>query len=93
MAELTRRQRVLGTRDLNLWFWVFVGPFFLGLLTFVYVPIVWSVWLSFYDARNTPTTFVGFGNYADTLADPAFPVQHADLPRLPVPSVLPRVPA
>jgi multiple sugar transport system permease protein len=33
---------------------------------------VWSVWLSFYDARNTvtPTTFVGFGNYADMLADP-----------------------
>ena len=72
MAELTRRQRVLGTQDRNLWFWVFVGPFFLGPLTFVYVPIVWSVWLRFYDARNTvtPTTFVGFGNYADMLADP-----------------------
>jgi ABC-type glycerol-3-phosphate transport system permease component len=28
---------------------------FLGLLTFVYVPIVWSAWLSFYDARNTVT--------------------------------------
>lgn len=74
MAELSRRQRLLGTQDRNLWFWVFVGPFFLGLLTFVYVPIVWSVWLSFYDARNTvtPTTFVGFGNYADMLSDPAF---------------------
>jgi multiple sugar transport system permease protein len=74
VAELSRRQRLLGTQDRNLWFWVFVGPFFLGLLTFVYVPIVWSVWLSFYDARNTvtPTTFVGFGNYADMLSDPAF---------------------
>lgn len=74
MAELSRRQRLLGTQDRNLWFWVFVGPFSLGLLTFVYVPIVWSVWLSFYDARNTvtPTTFVGFGNYADMLSDPAF---------------------
>ena len=74
MAERSRQQRLLGTQDRNLWFWVFVGPFFLGLLTFVYVPIVWSVWLSFYDARNTvtPTTFVGFGNYADMLTDPAF---------------------
>ena len=74
MAEQTRRQKLLGTQDRNPWFWVFVGPFFLGLLTFVYVPIVWSVWLSFYDARNTvtPTTFVGFGNYADMLSDPAF---------------------
>jgi hypothetical protein len=74
VAEQTRPQRLLGTQDRNLWFWVFVGPFFLGLLTFVYVPIVWSVWLSFYDARNTvtTTTFVGFGNYADMLSDPAF---------------------
>jgi multiple sugar transport system permease protein len=71
---LTRRQRLLGTQDRNLWFWVFVGPFFLGLLVFVYVPILWSIWLSFFDARNTvtPTRFVGLGNYADMLSDPAF---------------------
>jgi len=45
-----------------------------GLVTFVYVPIVWSIYLSFFKAYNTvaPTTFVGFGNYADMLADPAF---------------------
>ena len=71
---LTRRQRLLGTQDRNLWFWVFVGPFFLGLLVFVYVPILWSIWLSFFAARNTvtPTQFVGLGNYADMLSDPAF---------------------
>jgi multiple sugar transport system permease protein len=71
---LTRRQRLLGTQDRNLWFWVFVGPFFLGLLVFVYVPILWSIWLSFFTARNTvtPTQFVGLGNYADMLSDPAF---------------------
>jgi multiple sugar transport system permease protein len=53
---------------------VFVGPFFVGLLVFVYIPILWSIWLSFYDARNTvtPTRFVGLANYADMLADPAF---------------------
>ena len=68
------RRRLLGSQDRNLWFWVFVGPFFLGLLVFVYVPIFWSIWLSFYDARNTvtPTKFVGVANYADMLADPAF---------------------
>ena len=71
---LTRRQRLLGTQDRNLWFWVFVGPFFLGLLVFVYVPILWSISLSFFAARNTvtPTQFVGLGNYADMLSDPAF---------------------
>ncbi|MGI5503664.1 carbohydrate ABC transporter permease [Lentzea sp. CA-135723] len=55
-------------------FWLFVGPFFLGLLVFVYVPIGWSVLLSFFDARNTvtPTTFVGFDNYADMLTDGPF---------------------
>lgn len=53
---------------------MFLGPFVAGLVTFVYVPIVWSIYLSFFKAYNTvaPTTFVGFGNYADMLADPAF---------------------
>jgi multiple sugar transport system permease protein len=61
-------------RDRNLWFWVFVGPFLTGLLVFVYVPILWSVYLSFFDARNTvtPTKFVGLGNYVYLLRDPAF---------------------
>ncbi len=70
----TWQGRLLGNQNRNLWFWVFVGPFFLGLLIFVYIPILWSIWLSFYDARNTvtPTVFVGFGNYADMLSDPAF---------------------
>lgn len=58
----------------HLWFWIFVGPFFAGLLIFVIVPILWSVWLSFFEARNTvtPTEFVGLRNYANMLGDPAF---------------------
>ena len=66
--------RLRGRQNQNLWFWVFLGPFVAGLVTFVYVPIVWSIYLSFFKAYNTvaPTTFVGFGNYADMLADPAF---------------------
>jgi len=43
-------------------------------MIFVIVPIVWSVWLSFFDAHNTvtPTHFVGLDNYRDMLTDPAF---------------------
>jgi len=53
---------------------VFVGPFLIGLVVFVYVPIGWSLLLSFFDAHNTvtPTKFIGIGNYADMLGDPAF---------------------
>lgn len=61
-------------RSDRLWFWVFCGPFVVGLLVFVYVPVVWSVYLSFFDARNTvtPTDFVGLGNYAYLLTNRAF---------------------
>jgi len=57
-----------------LWFWVFCGPFVAGLLVFVYVPVVWSVYLSFFDARNTvtPTDFVGLANYTYLLTNRAF---------------------
>ncbi|MBV2357517.1 sugar ABC transporter permease [Streptomyces sp. J2-1] len=56
------------------WFWIFVGPFAAGLALFTYVPLLWSVWLSFFDAHNTvtPTHFVGFGNYTAMLRDDAF---------------------
>ncbi|CAM5484176.1 MULTISPECIES: carbohydrate ABC transporter permease [Streptomyces] len=57
-----------------LWFWVFVGPFALGLALFTYVPLLWSVTLSFFDAHNTvtPTRFVGLDNYTAMLRDRAF---------------------
>ncbi|WP_173405687.1 sugar ABC transporter permease [Streptantibioticus cattleyicolor] len=63
-----------GPHRRHLWFWVFTGPFVLGLAVFVYVPLVWSVTLSFFDARNTvtPSRFVGWANYAAVLGDPAF---------------------
>lgn len=67
-------RRLRGDQDRNLWFWVFVGPFALGLLVFVYIPIAWSLYLSFFDSYNTvtPTRFVGLRNYGDMLSDPAF---------------------
>ncbi|MGW3205182.1 carbohydrate ABC transporter permease [Streptomyces sp. NPDC001135] len=57
-----------------LWFWVFVGPFAIGLALFTYVPLLWSVGLSFFDAHNTvtPTHFVGLDNYTAMLQDDAF---------------------
>jgi multiple sugar transport system permease protein len=67
-------RRLRGRQNQNLWFWVFVGPFVIGLVVFIYVPIAWSIYLSFFDAYNTvtPTRFVGLGNYADMMRDEAF---------------------
>lgn len=73
-TSVTTRSTTARQRSAARWFWVFVGPFVAGLLIFVYVPVLWSVYLSFFDARNTvtPTTFVGLGNYAYLLHDRAF---------------------
>ncbi|MEU1015716.1 sugar ABC transporter permease [Streptomyces sp. NPDC005898] len=67
-------RRPLGSQNRTLWFWVFVGPFALGLVLFTYVPLAWSVYLSFFDAHNTvsPTDFVGLDNYASMLRNDAF---------------------
>ncbi|HEY4023001.1 MAG TPA: sugar ABC transporter permease [Pseudonocardiaceae bacterium] len=64
----TRKVRTAGA------FWLFVGPFLIGLAIFVYLPIGWSAVLSFFQARDTvtPTKFVGLSNYLDMLRDPAF---------------------
>lgn len=66
--------RIRGRQGRNLWFALFVTPFLVGLLVFVYIPIVWSAYLSFFDARATirPTTFVGWANYEYLLGDPLF---------------------
>lgn len=55
-------------------FWVFVGPFVIGLGIFVYLPILWSAYLSFFNAQGTvtPTDFVGLDNYVTMLTDDAF---------------------
>lgn len=55
-------------------FWVFVGPFFIGLIVFTYVPILWGFILSFCQAVNTvtPTRFVGLDNYAALVSSPTF---------------------
>lgn len=67
-------KRLRGHQGRNLWFLAFVAPFFFGLLIFVYVPILWSAYLSFFEARNTitPTKFVGLANYSQLLNDSLF---------------------
>jgi multiple sugar transport system permease protein len=61
-------------RKEQLYFWLFVGPALLGVVVFIYVPVLWGLFLSFFEARNTvtPTTFVGFGNYLELFGDPRF---------------------
>ncbi|WP_350277988.1 sugar ABC transporter permease [Kribbella sp. HUAS MG21] len=71
-APAARRTRAIhGQRRA---FWLFVGPFLIGLAVFVYFPIIWSAFLSFFDAQGTvtPTKFVGLGNYVTMLSDQAF---------------------
>ena len=41
-------------------FWLFVGPFAIGLLVFVYVPIAWSLLLSFFEARGIPVVATSY---------------------------------
>lgn len=74
-AEVSKarpRRGLRGSSTFN--FWLFTGPFLIGLIVFVYVPIVWSLYLSFFEARFTvtPSDFVGLGNYRDILADSQF---------------------
>jgi multiple sugar transport system permease protein len=61
-------------RQSTLAFWAFVGPMFLGLVVFTYIPIFWGFILSFFEARRTvtPTEFVGLQNYITMISDVAF---------------------
>lgn len=70
----TLLHRLCGHQGRNLWFALFVTPFVVGLAMFVYIPIAWSAYLSFFEARNTvhPTKFVGFENYTYLLGDKLF---------------------
>jgi multiple sugar transport system permease protein len=73
-AELNARGRRKRQWQTTLAFWGFVGPMMLGLIIFAYIPIIWGLVLSFFDARNTitPTNFVGLDNYASIIGDDQF---------------------
>jgi multiple sugar transport system permease protein len=71
-APAKPRRGLRGSPTLN--FWLFTGPFLIGLAVFVYAPILWSLWLSFFEARFTvtPDKFVGLDNYVVMLTDEDF---------------------
>lgn len=62
------------SRKNALTFWSFVLPLVFGIIVFFYIPIIWSIVLSFSTARATltPTAFVGLQNYSSMLSDPEF---------------------
>lgn len=70
----TKVHKRRGVRGRTLNFWLFTGPFLIGLAVFVYIPIGWSAYLSFFEARYTvtPSTFVGFDNYSYMLTNDKF---------------------
>jgi multiple sugar transport system permease protein len=55
-------------------FWIFVGPFVVGLLLFTLVPIAWAAVLSVFNSYGTvyPTEFVGLRNFTDILTNSEF---------------------
>ncbi|GCE46095.1 multiple sugar transport system permease protein [Thermosporothrix hazakensis] len=69
-ARRVRRSSIKTT----LIFWSFVAPLMLGLILFFFVPIIWSIVLSFSEARAVilPTGFAGLRNYRDLLQDQQF---------------------
>lgn len=50
----------------------FTGPYLVASTLFLAVPAAYGLWMSFTDQSLTgrPTSFVGFANYAEALADP-----------------------
>lgn len=61
-------------RRITLTYWSMVGPLLIGLLVFTFIPIFWSIVLSFFNARRTvtPTEFIGLNNYINLFQDEAF---------------------
>ncbi|MFF7448099.1 MULTISPECIES: ABC transporter permease subunit [unclassified Streptomyces] len=66
------RRSLRASATLN--FWLFTSPFLIGLIIFVFVPMGWSIYLSFFEARFTvsPSEFIGFDNYRAILDNPDF---------------------
>ncbi len=73
LSRIRLSERRRNTRN-TLAFLGFVGPLVIGLIVFVYFPILWGLLLSFYKARYSvaPTDFVGLQNYSDLLKDQDF---------------------
>ncbi len=55
-------------------FFLFISPNFILLITFVFWPIIYSLYLSFFkwNMISPKKTFIGFTNYENLFADPVF---------------------
>lgn len=54
-----------------LWAFVFLSPWFIGFVIFLFGPMLWSLWLSFtdYDPLRSDTEFIGWDNYRRAIED------------------------
>jgi ABC-type sugar transport system permease subunit len=50
--------------------YIFLAPALLGLITFLLIPLVWGIWISFTDfTPGTPSEFIGLDNYVRVFND------------------------
>lgn len=64
-----------GSKHLQKWGWVlfFLAPSLLGMLAFIILPIISSLWYAFNDWNLlSPPEFIGLANFQELLADEAF---------------------
>ena len=64
-----------GSKHLQKWGWVlfFLAPSLLGMLAFIVLPIISSLWYAFNDWNLlSPPEFIGLANFQELLADDAF---------------------
>ncbi len=54
------------------WGWIFISVMLIGVVLFVFYPIVYSIYLSTFSTRGFLKTFVGFGNYIKLFKDTYF---------------------
>ena len=68
MTKLQSRQK----RDSNRSLWLFLGPYYLLFLTFIIVPVIVAIWLSFTDFNVIQfPSFIGLRNYVNLLTQDA----------------------
>lgn len=69
--------------------YLFIAPSLLLYLVFVFIPIGWTLWLSFTDFNLTQASFVGLKNYVSLWSDPVFLRALSNTVRYTVMAVLP----
>jgi multiple sugar transport system permease protein len=75
-AQAQAAQRVAASRyarQVRLFPWLLMAPTILYLLLLTVFPLLYSLWISLFEVvLGRPSGFIGLGNYAAILSDPAF---------------------